>query len=57
MHNVHEEEKPFEIELSWICDASGKEFRRVPADVVAEADRLAKAALEESDMSVPSSMH
>ncbi|KAK9804513.1 hypothetical protein WJX73_002043 [Symbiochloris irregularis] len=50
LHQVHEEEKPFELELSWICEASGNEFRRVPADVVAEADRLAKAALDESDM-------
>lgn len=50
LHAVHEEEKPFEIELSWICEESSNEFQRVPSDVVAEADRLAKAALEDSDM-------
>ena len=53
LHTVHEEEKPFEIELSWICEASNGEFRRVPGDIVAEADRLAKAAMEDSDMYIP----
>ena len=50
LHSVHDEEKPFELELAWICDASEKEFRRVPKDIAAEAERQAKAALQESDM-------
>jgi 20S proteasome subunit alpha 7 len=50
MHRVHEEEKPFELEMSWICEESGFEFKRVPAELLEEADRAAKAALDDSDM-------
>lgn len=51
LHKVHEEDgKPFEIEMSWICDESGRVHERVPADVLAAAEAAAKAALEESDM-------
>lgn len=50
LHSVHDEEKPFELELSWVCDESNNEFRRVPADLLAEATAAAKAALAESDM-------
>lgn len=50
IYRVHEEEKPFELELAWICEESGMQFKRVPADVKEEAERLAKAALEDSDM-------
>lgn len=50
LHSVHEGEKPFELELSWICDANGRKFERVPADKVAVAEAEAKAALAESDM-------
>lgn len=51
LHRVHDEDgKPFEIEISWICDESNKEFQRVPEELKAEAERLAKAAMEESDM-------
>jgi len=53
LHSVHDEEKPFEMELSWICPASENEFRRVPADLSAEAERAAKAALADSDMCMP----
>lgn len=41
--------KPFELELAWVCDASGRQFQRVPEGVAAEAEAAAKAALEESD--------
>ena len=47
LHTVHDEEKPFELELAWICDESKKEFKRVPADLAAEAEQQAKAALDE----------
>jgi len=47
---VHDEEKPFEMELAWICEASGREFRRVPAELAAAAERQAKASLADSDM-------
>ena len=50
LHSVHEGEKPFELELSWICDANGRKFERVPADKAAAAEAEAKAALAESDM-------
>jgi 20S proteasome subunit alpha 7 len=47
---VHEEEKPFELEMAWVCEESGFEFQKVPADIQAEAERVAKAAMEDSDM-------
>ena len=53
LHSVHDEEKAFEMELAWICDASGREFKRVPAELAAAAERQAKAALADSDMCMP----
>lgn len=51
LHKVHDEDgKPFEIEVSWICDESNKEHQRIPAELLAEAERSAKAALADSDM-------
>lgn len=50
LHSVHDEEKPFELEVSWVCEESGNEFQRVPADLLAQATAEAKAALAESDM-------
>ena len=44
-----EKDKDFECELSWICDASGGEFKRVPKVIVDEAVEAAKAALEGDD--------
>ena len=49
LHSVHEGDKPFELEVAWVCDASGRQFQRVPADVLEAADAAARAALEESD--------
>jgi 20S proteasome subunit alpha 7 len=51
MHKVHEEEtKPFEIEMTWLCEESGMEHKKVPADVLAAAEAQAKAALRDDDM-------
>ncbi|KAK9914969.1 hypothetical protein WJX75_003096 [Coccomyxa subellipsoidea] len=50
LYSVHDEEKPFELEISWICDASDREFRRVPDAILEAAEQQAKASLEESDM-------
>lgn len=51
LYKVHEEDgKPFELEMSWICEESGWKHARVPADVQADAEAQAKAAQEESDM-------
>ena len=49
LHTVHDEEKPFELEMAWICDESKKQFVKVPAELLAEADKAAKDALN-SDM-------
>jgi hypothetical protein len=53
LHSVHDEEKPFELELSWVCEESNNEFSRVPAELVKEATDAAKAALADSDMCAP----
>eukprot|EP00887_Chlorella_sp_A99_P000786 scaffold5.g786.t1 len=50
LHQAHDEEKGFEMELAWICEESGRQFGRVPAELAAEAERLAKEALEAEDM-------
>eukprot|EP00191_Tetraselmis_sp_GSL018_P023617 CAMPEP_0177627542 /NCGR_PEP_ID=MMETSP0419_2-20121207/31259_1 /TAXON_ID=582737 /ORGANISM="Tetraselmis sp., Strain GSL018" /LENGTH=450 /DNA_ID=CAMNT_0019128703 /DNA_START=142 /DNA_END=1497 /DNA_ORIENTATION=- len=50
IYRVHEEEKPFELEMGWVCEESGMEFRHVPAEVQREAEEFAKAALEAEDM-------
>lgn len=49
LHQAHDEEKPFEMELAWVCEESGREFTRVPEALVAEAERLAKEAMEAAD--------
>ena len=48
-YKLRDDEKPYEIEVSWICDENGKKFTCVPPDVVQSAEAAAKAALE-SDM-------
>ena len=50
LHSVHEGDKPFELELAWVCEASGRRFERVPKDVATAAEAAAKAALADSDM-------
>jgi|EP01047_Picozoa_sp_COSAG01_P002543 20S proteasome subunit alpha 7 len=47
LHQCHDElkDKNFEVEMSWICEESGREHQLVPADVVAAATEAAKAAL------------
>lgn len=50
LHAAHDEEKGFELEMAWVCDESGREFGRVPAELVAAADAAARAALEADDM-------
>ena len=50
VYSTHDEkDKDFECELSWICDASNGEFKRVPKEIVDEAVEAAKAALEDDD--------
>lgn len=38
------------MELAWVCDESGRQFQRVPAELASEAEAAAKAALEAEDM-------
>jgi hypothetical protein len=48
---IHEEDgKQFELELTWLCEESGWQHGRVPKELQEEAERAAKAALEDSDM-------
>ncbi len=42
--------KPFEIEISWVCEDSKRQHQRVPTELLEEALRVAKAAAEDSDM-------
>jgi len=37
----------FELELSWVTKATGGRHQRVPKEVLEEAERFAKAALED----------
>lgn len=50
LHQVHDEEKAFELEMAWVCDESKKEFSRVPTELVDEAERQAKEAIEADEM-------
>lgn len=49
IHLVHDEnkDKDFELEMTWVSEASGWKHAAVPADLLAEAEVKAKAALEE----------
>lgn len=49
MHLVHDDnkDKDFELEMTWVCEASGWKHASVPSDLLVEAERKAKAALEE----------
>lgn len=48
---VHDEakDKPFELELGWVCAASGWKFAPVPADVRAAAELWAKNKITEEE--------
>ena len=37
LHQVHDEEKGFEMELAWVCEESGRQFQRVPQPLAEEA--------------------
>jgi 20S proteasome subunit alpha 7 len=46
---VHDElkDKAFELELSWVGEHTNGVHQRVPADIHEEAEKAAKAAMEE----------
>ena len=37
-------DKPIELELSWVCDATGRQHKLVPPELKAEAVAAAEAA-------------
>jgi 20S proteasome subunit alpha 7 len=51
IHLLHEEgkDKPFELEMSWICEESGWEHKGVPRDFIKEAVEWAKQDIEEAE--------
>ena len=51
LHQVHDDlkDKAFELEMSWICEESGRKHQLVPQDVLDEAETAAKAALDSDD--------
>jgi len=53
IYTVHDEvkDKAFELELSWVGQMTGGKHEMVPADVLEEAEKYAKTALQDSDAS------
>lgn len=51
IHLLHEEgkDKPFELEMSWLCEESGWEHKGVPRDYIKEAVEWAKNDIEEEE--------
>lgn len=52
LHGVHDDakDKPFELELGWICEASGWKYASVPKEVKEAAEGWAKRKIEEEEM-------
>ena len=52
LHNVHDEakDKPFELEMGWICAASNWEWAAVPKEIIAAGEAWAKAEIEKDAM-------
>ena len=51
IYQLHDEvkDKPFELELSWICDESNKKHVFIPNDLLNEAIDAGKKAAEDDD--------
>ena len=52
LHGVHDEakDKPFELELAWVCAASGWKFEIVPKAARDAAEAWAKAKIEAEEV-------
>jgi 20S proteasome subunit alpha 7 len=52
IHILHDEakDKPFELEMSWVCEATKWKHDLVPAELVKEANEWAKASIEADEM-------
>mmetsp|Transcript_9857 Transcript_9857/g.30375 ORF Transcript_9857/g.30375 Transcript_9857/m.30375 type:complete len:255 (+) Transcript_9857:57-821(+) len=48
---VHDDtkDKPFELELAWVCEESNNKYERVPTDLHTEAMKSAEGTLDEMD--------
>eukprot|EP01113_Clastostelium_recurvatum_P049610 TRINITY_DN921_c0_g1_i2.p1 TRINITY_DN921_c0_g1~~TRINITY_DN921_c0_g1_i2.p1 ORF type:complete len:249 (-),score=71.52 TRINITY_DN921_c0_g1_i2:130-876(-) len=48
IHSVHDpiKDKDFELELSWLCEESGRKHQVVPKDLLVDAEERAKAIIE-----------
>lgn len=46
---VHDElkDKNFELEMSWVCEESGGKHEKVPEHLFLDAEKKAKAAMED----------
>jgi 20S proteasome subunit alpha 7 len=51
IHSLHEEgkDKPFELEMSWLCEETGWLHKGVPRDYIKEAVEWAKNDIEEAE--------
>ena len=51
IHSLHEEgkDKPFELEMSWLCEETGWIHKGVPRDYIKEAVEWAKKDIEEAE--------
>ena len=51
IHALHDEakDKPFELEMSWLCEESGWKHKGVPRDVIKESVEWAKKDIEEAE--------
>merc|ERR1719253_1577737 len=51
IHTLHDEskDKPFELEMSWLCEETGWQHQIVPQALVTEAEETAKKELEDMD--------
>ncbi|ORX69685.1 N-terminal nucleophile aminohydrolase [Linderina pennispora] len=51
IYSAHDEtkDKLFELELSWVCEESGRKHQRVPKELIEEAIQYAERALDEDD--------
>lgn len=51
IYTLHDEskDKPFELEMSWLCEGTGWKHAGVPKDVIAEATEWAKREIEEAE--------
>jgi len=51
IYSVHDDakDKTFELELSWVCEETGNLHKFVPKDLLDDAEKYAKQALEEEE--------